>query len=73
MAYQVIKRDGEKADFNIAKIAGAIQKAFEAQNRETHPNIIDFLALKVTADFRLGSAALNGTVIKNITNLPGGY
>ena len=51
MAYQVIKRDGEKADFNIAKIAGAIQKAFEAQNRETHPNIIDFLALKVTADF----------------------
>ncbi len=51
MAYQVIKRDGEKADFNITKIAAAIQKAFEAQNRESHPNIIDFLALKVTADF----------------------
>ena len=51
MAYQVIKRDGEKAEFNIAKIASAISKAFEAQNRETHPNIIDFLALKVTADF----------------------
>ena len=51
MAYQVIKRDGEKADFNITKIAAAISKAFEAQNRETHPNIIDFLALKVTADF----------------------
>ncbi len=51
MAYQVIKRDGEKADFNITKIASAISKAFEAQNRESHPNIIDFLALKVTADF----------------------
>ncbi len=51
MAYQVIKRDGEKADFNITKIAQAISKAFEAQNRESHPNIIDFLALKVTADF----------------------
>ena len=37
MAYQVIKRDGEKADFNITKIAAAIQKAFEAQNRESHP------------------------------------
>ena len=33
MAYQVIKRDGEKAEFNIAKIASAISKAFEAQNR----------------------------------------
>ena len=51
MSYQVIKRDGERSEFNIAKIAAAISKAFEAQNRETHPNIIDFLALKVTADF----------------------
>ncbi len=51
MSYQVIKRDGEKSEFNITKIAAAIQKAFEAQKRETHPNIIDFLALKVTADF----------------------
>lgn len=51
MAFQVIKRDGEKAEFNISKIASAIQKAFEAQNRETHQSIIDFLALKVTADF----------------------
>ncbi len=51
MAYQVIKRDGEKANFDISKIAAAIHKAFEAQNRESHPNIIDFLALKVTADF----------------------
>ncbi len=51
MAYSVIKRDGEKAEFNISKIAVAITKAFEAQNREYHPNIIDFLALKVTADF----------------------
>ncbi|MBR3767806.1 MAG: ribonucleoside triphosphate reductase [Clostridia bacterium] len=51
MAYQVIKRDGKVSEFDISKIAAAIAKAFEAQNRESHPNIIDFLALKVTADF----------------------
>ena len=49
--YQVKKRDGKIADFNLQKIAAAITKAFEAQNLETHPDIIDMLALKVTADF----------------------
>ena len=51
MAFQVIKRDGKIAEFDISKIAAAISQAFVAQNRECHPNIIDFLALKVTADF----------------------
>ncbi len=51
MAFQVIKRDGKIADFDISKIAAAVTMAFEAQKRECHPNIIDFLALKVTADF----------------------
>ena len=49
--YQVKKRDGKIADFNLSKIAAAITKAFEAQELETHPDIIDMLALKVTADF----------------------
>ena len=49
--YQVIKRDGATAEFNIAKISTAITKAFEAQQKQYHPSVIDLLALKVTADF----------------------
>ncbi len=49
--YQVIKRDGDVADFDISKIAVAIKKAFEACNKQYNDNIIDFLALKVTANF----------------------
>ena len=49
--YQVKKRDGKIAEFNLQKIAAAITKAFEAQEVETHPDVIDMLALKVTADF----------------------
>ena len=49
--YQIIKRDGKVAEFDIAKIANAMKKAFEATNTEYTDNIIDFLALKVTADF----------------------
>ena len=49
--YQVVKRDGQIAEFDIAKISVAITKAFEAQNRQYHPSIIDMLSLKVTADF----------------------
>ncbi|MBR3819281.1 MAG: ribonucleoside triphosphate reductase [Clostridia bacterium] len=49
--YQVIKRDGKTAEFNITKIAEAIKKAFESQEKQYHPSTIDFLALKVTADF----------------------
>ena len=49
--YQVKKRDGKIADFNLQKIAAAITKAFEAQEMDSHPDIIDMLALKVTADF----------------------
>ena len=49
--YQIIKRDGKIADFDISKIASAMKKAFEATNTDYTDNIIDFLALKVTADF----------------------
>ena len=49
--YQVVKRDGAVVDFDIAKISAAITKAFEAQNKQYHKTVIDFLALNVTADF----------------------
>ena len=49
--YTVLKRDGKISDFDLQKIAKAISLAFDAQEREYNQNIIDFLALKVTADF----------------------
>lgn len=49
--YQVIKRDGKIAEFDLSKINIAITRAFEAKEVNYHPNIIDFLTLKVTADF----------------------
>ena len=49
--YQVKKRDGKIAEFNLAKIGEAIRKAFEAQEKNYNQDIIDMLALKVTADF----------------------
>ena len=49
--YQVTKRDGAAAAFEIGKISAAITKAFEALNKQYHPSIIDMLALRVTADF----------------------
>ena len=49
--YTVIKRDGKIIEFDIKKISSAISLAFDAQERNYTPGIIDFLALKVTADF----------------------
>ncbi|MBQ1908034.1 MAG: ribonucleoside triphosphate reductase, partial [Firmicutes bacterium] len=49
--YQVLKRDGKVAEFQLDKIAAAITLAFEAQEKQFNPDVIDFLALKVTADF----------------------
>ncbi|MBR2897788.1 MAG: ribonucleoside triphosphate reductase [Oscillospiraceae bacterium] len=49
--YRVLKRDGSSAEFSIQKISAALTKAFEAQNKQFHPSIIDMLALRVTADF----------------------
>ena len=49
--YQIIKRDGKIVDFDIVKIANAMKKAFDATNTDYTDNIIDFLALKVSADF----------------------
>ena len=49
--YQVMKRDGQIAKFDLSKICVAIEKAFHAQEKEYNQDIIDLLALKVTADF----------------------
>ena len=50
--YQVVKRDGKVVDFDLSKISAAIQKAFDATESQYTPDIIDFIALKVTADFQ---------------------
>ena len=49
--YTVIKRDGKTVEFDISKISTAISQAFEACDKYSHPDIIDLIALKVTAEF----------------------
>ena len=49
--YQVVKRDGTIAEFDISKISAAITKAFDALEKQSHPSVIDLIALHVTADF----------------------
>ncbi|MBR6534486.1 MAG: ribonucleoside triphosphate reductase, partial [Clostridia bacterium] len=58
--YNVVKRDGKTVNFDISKISGAIKQAFEACQRHYNDDIIDFLALKVTADFE--SKIENGAI-----------
>ena len=50
--YQVVKRNDKVVDFDISKIATAIKKAFDAKQKQYNEDTIDFLALKVTADFQ---------------------
>ncbi len=49
--YNVVKRDGKLTTFDISKISTAIKQAFDACTRQYNDDIIDFLALKVTAQF----------------------
>lgn len=49
--YKVRKREGKIVSFDINKIGSAIKKAFDSVDRKYDDNVIDFLALKVTADF----------------------
>ena len=49
--YQVQNRSGKNIDFDLSKISNAIKMAFEAQEKQFNQSIIDFIALKVTADF----------------------
>ena len=50
--FQVIKRDGSDAEFCLDKIGGAIIKAFNATQMQFNQDIIDLLALRVTADIQ---------------------
>ena len=49
--YQVIKRNDTIVEFDLSKINVVLKKAFDAVEKQYHDSIIDFLALKVTADF----------------------
>lgn len=49
---QVIKRDGGTTDFTLTKINDAVMKAFTATQMSYNNDIIDLLALRVTADFQ---------------------
>ncbi|HIX14155.1 MAG TPA: ribonucleoside triphosphate reductase [Candidatus Hungatella pullicola] len=49
---QVVKRDGEIADFRLNKITEAMKKAFKATGREYNNEILELLSLRVTADFQ---------------------
>lgn len=49
---QVVKRDGEKADFCLNKITEAVKKAFKATHKEYNNEILELLSLRVTADFQ---------------------
>ena len=50
--FQVIKRDGEIADFTLSKINDAVMKAFNATDVQYNNDIVDLLALRVTAEFQ---------------------
>ena len=49
--YKVQKRDGKTSEFDLSKIKLAMIKAFDASNVHYHKDVIDAMALKVTADF----------------------
>ncbi len=49
--YKVRKRDGKIVPFEIEKIKDAIVKAFDAEEVKYDENVVDFIALKVTAAF----------------------
>ena len=60
--YNVKKREGKIVDFDVKKIKEAIRKAFEAEGTNYNEDVLDFLALKVTADFE-------PKINKNIVNV----
>ena len=50
--FQVVKRDGSRTDFSLTKINDVIMKAFTATEMTYNNDIVDLLALRVTADFQ---------------------
>ena len=62
---QVIKRNGERTEFTLTKINDAIMKAFTATRMNYTNDIIDLLALRVTADFQ-GKVKEDGIHVEDI-------
>ena len=58
----VKKRDGKIVEFDIHKIENAIAKAFEAVKKSYNKDIIELLALRVTADF-------NNKAVKDVVSV----
>lgn len=50
--FDVQKRDGEIAEFQLHKISDAMEKAFVATKKNFSGEILELLALRVTADFQ---------------------
>ncbi len=50
--YKVRKREGKIVPFDIEKIKNAMGKAFDAKDIKCDDDVLDFLALKTTADFQ---------------------
>ena len=48
----VVKRDGEVAEFSLNKITEAIKKAFKATGKDYNNEILELLSLRVTSDFQ---------------------
>jgi ribonucleoside-triphosphate reductase (formate) len=48
---QVKKRDNSIVDFDIKKIESAIERAFVAEHKQVTDDVLELLALRVTADF----------------------
>ena len=48
----VIKRDGKHARFDIQKVIHAMEKAFQSEEKTVFPDVLELLALRVTADFQ---------------------
>ena len=46
---QVLKRDGSRVGFTLSKINDVIMKAFTATHMKYNDDIVDLLALRVTA------------------------
>ena len=50
--FQVVKRDGEIAEFKMNKITRAIGKAFAANEKHFSDDMLELLGLRVTSDFQ---------------------
>ena len=59
---QIKKRDGRLEDFQLEKVGKAIEKAFMAEHKFYNEDIINMLALRVTAQ-------MNGKVTNNVVDI----